>query len=110
MAAPARDWIQETRERTFDMRSLRRLAIWGGSASLALLVAVIASYSDASSRRATAQKLAETPTRVAEIDAEQRRLADTVRVLATERERLAARLDGLERNIEDMTGSTKRPA
>jgi len=108
MAAPAREWIQETPERTFDMRSLRRLAVWGGSASLALLVAVIASYSDASSRRATAQKLAET-TRVAELDAGQRRLAETVRTLATERERLAARLDRLERNIEDMTGSTKRP-
>ena len=108
MAAPARDWIPEARERTFDMRSLRRLAVWGGSASLALLVAVIAGYSDAGSRRATAQKLAETPSRVAEIDAETRRLADTVRVLAAERERLAARIDSLERNVEDMTGSTKR--
>src|ERR1043166_2838971 len=107
MAAPASEWIPETPERPFDMRSLRRLAVWGGSASLALLVAVIAGYSDASSGRATAQKLAETPTRVAELDAEQRRLAETVRTLATERERLAARLDSLERNVEDMTGSTK---
>ena len=51
MVGQARVSIAYQHERTFDMGSLRRLAIWGGSAAVALLVAVLAGYSDASSRR-----------------------------------------------------------
>jgi hypothetical protein len=101
--------------RTFDMRSLWRPAIWGGSATAALAIAVAAGYSDTGSRRmaaagapvATAQKMGATPV-PAEVDAETHRLSEAVRILAADRERLVARIAALERNVEDMTGSVKR--
>ena len=42
MAAQARLSTPSWQERTFDMRSLRRLAIWGASATVALTIAVVA--------------------------------------------------------------------
>src|SRR5262249_33254757 len=43
-------------------------------------------------------------------DNEMRRLADVVRALAADRDRLAARVSALERNLDDVTGSIpKRP-
>jgi hypothetical protein len=41
-------------------------------------------------------------------EAETRRLADSVRELIADRERLVASISTLERNLEDMTGSTRR--
>jgi hypothetical protein len=117
MVGQARVSIAYQHERTFDMGSLRRLAIWGGSATLALLVAVITSYSDANSRRlmaANAQKTgappAELASRLPEIDAQTQRLAGVVDGLATDREQMAARIGTLERNLEDVTGSIRRQA
>src|SRR5216683_1794603 len=78
------------RERRFDMRSLRRLAIWGLAATLALGAAVAAGYSETGLRRlmadgndAPAQKADAAPTaaRPSEAEAEARRLADAVRAL-----------------------------
>jgi hypothetical protein len=97
------------------MGSLRRLAIWGGAATLALVLAVVASYSDANSRRlmaADAQKAGE-PTaqlasRLPEIDAQTQRLAAVVDGLAADRERLTVRLGTIERNLDDVTGAIKR--
>ena len=105
MVARARASILEQPLRTMDMRSLWRLAIWGSSATLALLLAVVACYSDTGSRRLAMNGAA---SRVAEAEAETRRLAETVRMLAADRERLTARIGTLERNLEDMTGSIRR--
>ena len=105
MVARARASIPEQPHRTMDMRSLWRLAIWGSSATLALLLAVVACYSDTGSRRLAMNGAA---SRVAEAEAETRRLAETVRMLAADRERLTARIGTLERNLEDMTGSIRR--
>jgi len=115
MVGQARVSIAYQHERTFDMGSLRRLAVWGGAASLALLVAVVASYSDANSRRlmaADVQKAGapsvQLASRLPEIDAQTQRLADVVDGLAADRERLAARIGTIERNLEDVTGAIKR--
>src|SRR6266851_1578411 len=120
MAAQARPSIPSWQERTFDMRSLRRLAIWGTSATAALAIAVVAGYSEVGSRRAmvasggpnNAQKVDARGARLdsgpPEVAAETRRLADAVRVLTADREQLIARLGTLERNLEDVTGSIKR--
>ena len=117
MATQAQSWTPDPRERTFDMRSLRRLAIWGGSATAALLVAVVASYSDAGTRRpasTNAQKpgapLPQIASRLPELDAQTQRLAGVVDALASDRERLIARIGTLERNLEDVTGAIKRQA
>jgi hypothetical protein len=99
------------------MRSLRRLAIWGLAASLALGAAVAAGYSETGLRRlmadgndAPAQKADAAPTaaRPSEAEAEARRLADAVRALAADRERLVVRVAALERHLDDLTGSIKR--
>jgi hypothetical protein len=115
MVGQARVSIAYQHERAFDMGSLRRLAIWGGGATLALLLAVLASYSDANSRRLMAAdepKAGAPPAQVAsrlpEIDAQTQRLAAVVDGLAADRERLAARIGTIERNLEDVTGAIKR--
>jgi hypothetical protein len=107
------------REWTFNMRSLRRLAIWGLAASLALGAAVAAGYSETGLRRlmadgndAPARKADAAPApaaaRPSEAEAEARRLADAVRALAADREQLVVRVAALERNLDDLTGSIKR--
>lgn len=115
MVGQARVSVAYQHERTFDMGSLRRLAVWGGAATLALLLAVFASYSDGNSRRlmaADAQK-ADTPTaqlasRLPEVDTQMQRLAGVIDGLAADRERLTARIGAIERNLEDVTGAIKR--
>jgi hypothetical protein len=102
----------------FDMRSLRRLAIWGASATLALVLAVVAGYSGSRRHMAEASPAngpvpaqkgdAQGAQRLPDLDIETRRLADAVRALANDRERLLTRIGALERNLEDMTGSIKR--
>ena len=76
MVGQARVSIAYQHERTFDMGSLRRLAVWGASATVALLLAVVASYSDANSRRlmaADAQKAGAPPAQLASRLARDRR-------------------------------------
>jgi hypothetical protein len=105
------------------MRSLRRLAIWGGTATMALVMAVVAGYSDNASRQPTAAagatgapgnvqksdgRTARLDARPTEIEAETQRLADAVRVLTADRDRMVARIGTLERNLEDITGTIKR--
>lgn len=115
MVGQARVSIAYQHERAFDMGSLRRLAVWGGGATLALLLAVVASYSDANSRRLMAADgpkagapPAQLTSRLPEIDAQTQRLAGVVDGLAADRERLAARIGTIERNLEDVTGAIKR--
>jgi hypothetical protein len=125
MAARARLSMLSWQERTFDMRALRRLAIWGGAATMALVMAVVAGYSDTGSRRAVAASagsgnaqpgnVQKTDARGARLDArspdmeaETKRLADALRVLTADREQLITRIGTLERNLETVTGSIKR--
>jgi hypothetical protein len=113
MAAQARLSAPNWQERRFDMRSLRRLAIWGTSATVALAIAVIAGYSDLGARRSMVASSGpgngpKADARTPEIEAETQRLADAVRVLTAGREQLVARIGTLERSLEDITGSIKR--
>jgi hypothetical protein len=121
MAAKPRLWIPAATQPTFNMQSLRQLALWGISAGLALGLAVAAGYSETGSRRLVltmngsndgAQKAADriqasTPSRDAAVDDPP--LLETVRVLAAERDRLAARMGRIERQLDDLTGSIKAP-
>jgi hypothetical protein len=92
-----------------------RLSLWGGVTVLSVAAAILAAYSDAGSRRlalantATASEPSEfagqSSARQMDAGIEARRLAETVRFLAADRDRLAARVSALERNFEDVTGS-----
>ena len=115
MAARARVSTPVRHERSFDMRSLWRLAIWGTSATVALVMVVAASYSDSGSRRMMAaagdcRQRANACVPLGGGREETRRLADAVRALTADREQLVARLGALERNLEDATGSIRRQA
>jgi hypothetical protein len=115
MVGQARVSVAYQHERRFDMASLRRLTIWGGAATVALLLAVVAGYSDANSRRlmaADAQNAVAPTTqpasRLPEIEAQTQRLAGVVDGLAADRERLTARIGTIERSLEDVTGAIRR--
>jgi hypothetical protein len=113
--AGSRDGIRATIE-----RKTWRISLWGGLTVLSVAAAVLAAYSDAGSRRlalgsaAPASEPSEHagPSSSRQMDGgEARRLAETVRLLAADRDRLATRVSALERNFEDVTGSIPtRPA
>jgi hypothetical protein len=98
------------------MREFFRLFVWGMVAAVSLTVAILAGATEAGSDRArhAALQLREVvmpsgikPARP--LDAvEGRKLAETVRVLTADRERLLARIAALENNVDDITGSIKR--
>jgi hypothetical protein len=110
--------------RSFDWRGLSRLAVWGASASAALLAAVLSAGTDTGASRLAAvlnadehagetaiavPVVAEAPARpVFEAEAELKQLSEQIRSLTSDRERLLNRLSSLERNIEDVTGSISR--
>src|SRR5438067_3661510 len=102
-----------------DMTALWRLALWGGGAGFALIVAAFAAYSDPGSHRLSmalassaapadplaAPMSAQLVQRATETENESRRLGEAVRAWSTDRERLMARLDTIERNLTDVTGA-----
>src|SRR5215207_2424968 len=103
-------------QRKFRFRDLGRLALWGVSAVAALSVAVYAGATETSRNRLQIA-LAEIheillPTGVEQVRPlnarEGRRLAETVRHLSGDRDRLLARLAALEQNVDGITGSIAR--
>ncbi len=110
------------RNQGFDRRTIVRLATWGTSAAVALMVAALITFSSSGAQRtglavagltqvesqlvATAQPNA----RPSDSDAEKRRLDDAIRLLAADRDRLLTRVASLERNLDDITGSIRRQA
>jgi hypothetical protein len=97
----------------YGMPSLLRLAAWGVLATISLGLAVISAYSSALRPTAAGTGSAQSRTSAAEpghADANMRRLIDAQRTLAADREQLFARMDSLERNLADATGSIKRDA
>jgi hypothetical protein len=103
------------------MPAVWRLAIWGSLATCALLAAAISGYSNAGSHRqavsngagpivsgqanpgpASATRIPGEPTE------ETRRLSETVRGLAADRDQALARIAALERNLDGVTGTIKR--
>ena len=83
-----------------------RLGIWAAVAAVALTSAGVAAYTDVGAhqqnRTATARADQGHPLGT---ELEARRLSEAVRLLAADRDRLALRVNALERNLGDMTGS-----
>jgi hypothetical protein len=97
-----------------DMGTLVRLGAWGGAACVALAAVVLATQSDIGAKRlsppqaVSSQPAIATIARVPEPDPETRRMAETIRTIASDRDRLLARVTVIERNLEDVTGSVGR--
>src|SRR5262245_60069934 len=106
-----------------DYSALGRHLLWAGIAAVALGIAALAAQSQTGTQRlagisgrdsapaaprpAQKPRPAEQAVRAPELDTESKRLAETVRQLAADRDRLLARIDALERSI-DVTGSIPR--
>jgi len=107
-----------------DMRPLLRLAVWGACAVVAVGGTVMAGRTEVGGARA---KVAMATLRAAPSDAVnhpanmlanhlpvpdeyEKRLAEQVRALTTDRDRLAERVATLEQNLTDLTGSVARAA
>jgi len=95
-------------------RQLTRVGVWITLATVAVLTVVLTARSETGIRRmasliAPADPIrmarAPVPNRQSDQEAEQRRMSEAVRALAADRDRLLARLNTLERNLEDVTGS-----
>ncbi len=117
MAWGARDAGIAREERRFDMRELWRVGLWGIAAAGSLTFLAIAGTSQIGKERmvmayAQMRGTARPPVQVARGSDPQEtgRLAETVRMLSADRERLSARIATLERNLTDMTGSIARPS
>jgi hypothetical protein len=107
-----------------DLKPILRLGAWGAGAFAALAFAVVVGQSDSAGRRvgtALASLTGSTNEQAAhasgtemlvraDAEREAKRLAEAVRVLAADRDRLAGRLAALERNLDDLTGSVARVA
>lgn len=100
----------------FGWRELWRVSLWAIAASVAMTAAVFAAGTELGRGRLH-QAFAEVreiliPSGIPQarpLDArESRRLAETVRDLTTERERLLARVDALEQSLAGITGSVAR--
>lgn len=94
---------------------LVRLGVWISLATAAVLVVILTARTETGIRRiatllapseaARTSKAPQLANRPSGQEAEQRRLAEAVRVLTADRDRLAARLTALERNLDEVTGS-----
>jgi hypothetical protein len=89
------------------VRRAWRLGAWSGIALLCVAAAVVSAYTETGARRLALGDAPLIPTAAPPpvSDNEARRLADAVRVLSADRDRLAARVSALERNLDDVTGS-----
>jgi hypothetical protein len=97
-----------------DRRTLWRLASWGVGATCAVILAVMANQSSLGVRReqvaaADLMRQAQQIQTVAkETHNEARRLAAAIETLNTDRDRLYARVTGLEHGLESVTGAIAR--
>jgi len=100
---------------------LIRFVVWIALATVAVLTAVIAARTETGVRRIATLISADPPAaaraardpqvagRAFDQEAEQRRLSDAIRSLAADRDRLLARVNTLERSLDDVTGSISGP-
>jgi hypothetical protein len=93
------------------MRALWRPGLWGLAAALALAAASWAAHSDLAAQRPAVQietrpavpTPAQLVARSIDTENETRRLAEALRMLTADRDRLLTRLNVLERNLEEVT-------
>jgi hypothetical protein len=94
---------------------LARLGAWITVATLAVILVVFMARTESGIRRiatlltpadaARTSKAPQLASRPSDHEAEQRRLGEVVRALTADRDRLAARLTVIERNLDEVTGS-----
>jgi len=94
---------------------LARLGAWISLATLAVVAVMFVARTESGIRRIAAlltppeaartSKAPQLANRTSDQEAEQRRLAEAVRILTADRDRLAARLTVIERNLDEVTGS-----
>lgn len=99
----------------FRRAQLTRLGVWIALATVAVLTAVLTARTETGIRRIATLLSPGEPVRAAKApqlanrqfdqEAEQRKLSEAVRALAADRDRLAARINTLERSLDDVTGS-----
>jgi hypothetical protein len=102
--------------RKFGMQDLWRMALWGMAAAAALLLVAYASTTETGRHRialaagelhALIRSSSAKPVRP--LDAKEgQKLAESVRLLSTDRDRVAARITTLERSVDSITGSIAR--
>ncbi len=101
-------------EDSFDGRTLWRIASWGAGATAAVVVAVMANQSSLGFKReqVAAVDLARQAQQVQlfarETQSEARRLAAAIDTLNGDRDRLYARVTGLEQGLDSVTGAVAR--
>lgn len=90
-----------------DFGSLFRLGLWGAAAGASLLLVAIATRTEVGQSRMASANNPPQERQVSgrDTEADTRRLTETIRNLAEDRDRLLARMTALERNYEDVTGS-----
>jgi hypothetical protein len=109
------------------MHGLWRLVVWGSTAAAVLLIAVLSSRGVVGSHRAAVAVSTigngtaaivqpvmapppQSPANAFDAQAETKRLADSVRELASENDQLKARIGMVEHSMDDITGSIARQA
>jgi hypothetical protein len=91
-----------------------RQTAWGGAAAAAVAMAMFACWTDVGEQRTAAvwsyfsAKADKQPRRQFDAETETRQLAQAVRNLADDRDRLVKRVTAVERDMDDMTGSIKK--
>jgi hypothetical protein len=101
---------------------LIRFGVWTGLATVAVITAIISARTETGVRRIAGLLSSDPPvaTRSAkdtqfasrnfDQEAEQRRLSEAIRLLSADRDRLLARVNTLERSLDDVTGSISASA
>lgn len=108
--------------RRFDLRSLWRTTFWGCAAAIAVTVVAGTAFSDVGAERlkvavkSVLEPIAGPPQqsvalqRTEELQKQTQQLAETVRELTADRDRLKGRLVILEQSLDDITGAIKKQA
>jgi hypothetical protein len=103
---------------TLTVQRLWRQALWGSAAAAALLVAILSGRSDIGGQKAASvfaflkvapslSQSSQAPPHAFDAELATRQLAQAVRTLTEDRDRLMTRLTAVEHDMEDMTGSIK---
>ena len=97
-------------EKPAAFKGLRRLALWGGTAAVALFIASISSRNEVGAQRLALalQGGPPPPAHSFDAEAETRRLADAVHALIADDEQTRTRLASIEQDVNDVTGSVGR--
>jgi hypothetical protein len=106
-AAPRR----KAAKKPFDIRQLWRMALWGVAAAGAILLAVLASKSEAGAERLAAVLASlrgEPAPPPFDARVETRKLSNALRGLSSDNDQLGSRLTAVERHVDDVTASLKK--